>query len=84
VIGTRQIGAPDRSGEERVADKQVLPDSAFPYFETHPAGAVAGRVMYPDLVVPKIDRGQIVKDIDRWRLSDCEAKHPPLLDRVFV
>ena len=85
VVAARQVGAPDRSGEQRISHEEMRSGLALlSQLKTHAAWSVTGRVMYADLVVAKTQGAQVVKDVDWRRLFDREAEHLPLLDRLLV
>ena len=76
---------PIEPANKRIADEQVLARLAlFSDLQANSPRAVAGRVVHADLVIAKIDRAQVVVDVDRRRLADREPEYLPLLDRVFV
>ena len=85
VVTARQVGAPDRSGEQRIAHKEMRTDlTLLPHLKTDAAWAVTWRVVRQDLVISKTNQAPVVEDVDRWGLPDRQAEHSPLLDGVLV
>ena len=87
IVAARQIGAPDGTSEERIADEEVLPfRSSTPDLQTHAARAMTRRVMRTRLELTERDHlpWRIEMVDPRWRRIDAEAKHRTLLYRAFV
>ena len=85
VVAARQVGAPDRSGEQRIAYEEMRTDlTLLPRLKTDAAWAVTWRVMRQDHVVSKTNQAPVVEDVDGRGLPDRQAEHSPLLDGVLV
>src|SRR5262245_60067616 len=86
VIAPRQIGSPDRSGEQRIADEQIAAwSSLLGHFETHAAGTMTRRVMGPSFQIP--ERNRLIRRVELvngWRLFDLHAEHRAMLDGLLV
>ena len=86
VVAARQVGAADRSGEERVADEQVL-DAGSPALptETDTAGTMSRRVMRARLAAAeRDDLSRRVEHVDRRLRLHVQAEHHARLDGALV
>src|SRR4029450_8688462 len=94
IVAARQIRSADRTGKQRVADKQVrsgslIPDprsrlSGLPYRQAYAARAMAGRVVHTRRVVPEGERLGAIELINGRRLPDLESEQRALLDSHLV
>ena len=86
VVAAGQVGASNRSSEERVANEQVFAGpGARADLQAHSTGAVAWRVMRRRQAVSERDRlAGLVKTIDGRLRLDAQSEHPPHLDRLIV
>jgi hypothetical protein len=83
-VATRQISAADRSGEQRIADKQVRGIAGFDG-QTNAARAVTGRVMrFGGKVAEADDLSTFIEVIDRRLGFDLKAKQPAVFHGVVV
>jgi len=86
VVSARKIGSADRSCEQGVTDKQIVPNLALPAnLEADSARAMSWRVMHTDLIVAKRQNlPWSVEHVDWWQRSDTKSKHRPLFDSSLV
>jgi CheY-like chemotaxis protein len=87
VVASRQIRPPDRSGEQSVADEQILVFlTGTADLQTNTARAMAWRVMGPNLEIAESDH-QVggVEQVDRRRgRFDPQPEECSLFDRAFI
>lgn len=86
VIAAREIGSPDRSRKQRIADEQIVAwFLSFGDLQAHATGAVPGRVIDRRSTAAEPNRLALrVEAIDRRLRLDREAEHASHLDRPFV
>ena len=86
VVAAWQVGASNRSSEERVANEQVFAGpAARADLKADSTGAVARRVMRRRQAVSERDRlAGLVKTIDGRLRLDAQSEHPSHLDRLIV
>src|SRR3954463_1583155 len=85
VVAAWQVGATDRSCEKGVADEQSVTAISFSAdLQADAARAVAGRVVNGNLVVPEVDRRQVVEHVGGRLWPYLEPEHLPLLHDLVV
>jgi CheY-like chemotaxis protein len=87
VVAAWKIGAANRSGEERVADKEIARRlSPLADLQAHAAGTVAGCVVWPNVTLSELDHfaGRVVHVDRRQRLGDLQPEHARLIGRAIV
>jgi len=87
MVATRQVRASNRSGEQRVADEQVLDDrrAGTAHLEADPAWTMTGRVKRACLAVAEWDDlARRVEHVHRRRRIHAKAEHLAHLDGTLV
>ena len=86
MVASRKVGPADRSGEQRVADEEVVAGlQLHPDLQADTAGAVARRVMRRGHALAKRDHLARHKEPVDWRLRfDLQSELPSHLNRSFV
>jgi PleD family two-component response regulator len=86
MVATREIGASDRSGKQRIADEQILAGlRAEGDLQADAARTMAGRVMRRRRAFAEADHlAGLVEMIDRRLGLDGKPEHAPHLDRPLV
>src|SRR5436190_10398748 len=85
-VSARQIGPSDRSGKQRIADKELFPAAvARPDGQAHAPGAVTRRGQYVDDVAAELElQSWLVVAIDRRWCFNAEAEQLALADCVVI
>jgi CheY-like chemotaxis protein len=86
VVAPRQVGTPDRSGKERIADEQLLANrSSSSNLQAHASRAVAWRVVRLRAeVAERDDLSGRIEHVHRRRRLDAQPEHRSLTDGILV